>query len=181
MSSQSTPFFVKRAKIGCVSGLVGGFAIFLSIFIIDLSMDSTPGTFYMVVGIPLGISGIEATLFGMISHMLTAALVGTVFGLGSTLSKRLDIHTFKKGALAGIVTGAVVFVVFFMPISMLLMIPQIEQNQAIASEAVVLLSNVEFVLIGSLELHVVYGAVMGTFFAIAVKHETKRQLVFQGA
>ncbi|MBM2853055.1 MAG: hypothetical protein HW420_1602, partial [Candidatus Nitrosotenuis sp.] len=33
-------------KIGAVSGLVGGFAIFLSIFMIDLSLDAGQGTFY---------------------------------------------------------------------------------------------------------------------------------------
>lgn len=181
MISSTLPFFVRRARIGCVSGLVGGFAIFLSIFIIDLSLGSTPGTFYMVVGMPLGMYGIEATLFGLVSHMLTAALIGTVFGIGSAAHKRLDIGSFKKGAVAGMVTGAVVFLVFFVPISMLLIIPQIEQNHGDASEALVLLSNMDMVMIGSLEMHVVYGAAMGTFFAIAVRHEAKRQLVFQGA
>ncbi len=68
--------FSMMVKIGTVSGLVGGFAIFLSIFMIDLSLNAGQGTFYKVVGLPLGVSGIPAILVGMILHMLTAALVG---------------------------------------------------------------------------------------------------------
>jgi hypothetical protein len=181
MSAPNTLFFANRAKIGCVSGLVGGFAIFVSIFVIDLSMGSAPGTFYKVVGLPLGISGIEATLVGMVSHMLTAALIGTVFGLGSCLGKILDVNSIKKGALAGIVTGIVVFLVFFVPISTLLMMPQIRQSESSIAEASTLVLNSDLVMLGSLEMHVVYGAVMGVFFAIAIQHQAKHQMVFQEA
>lgn len=180
MSAPNALFFANRAKIGCVSGLVGGFAIFVSIFVIDLSMGSAPGTFYKVVGLPLGISGIGATLVGMVSHMLTAALIGTVFGLGSCLGKVLDVHSVKKGALAGIVTGIVVFLVFFVPINTVLIMPQIVQSKSIL-DASTLVANSDLVMLGSLELHVVYGAVMGVFFAIAVQHQAKRQMVFQEA
>lgn len=178
MISPDLLFFARRAKMGCVSGLVGGFAIFVSIFIIDLSISSSPGTFYKVVGLPLGMSGLEATLVGMISHMLTAALIGTVFGLGSCMHKRLDISSIKKGALAGIVTGVVVFLVFFVPITYYLVLPQIQGGGA---EAAALAANPQMVFVGSLELHVVYGLVMGAFFAMAVQHETRRQIILEGA
>jgi hypothetical protein len=41
-------------------------------------------------------------------------------------------------------------------------------------EASQLLASMELIMIGSLELHVVFGIVMGTFFAIAVQHESKK-------
>ena len=162
----------KRAQIGCVAGLVGGFAIFISIFIIDLSMGESQGAFYKIVGLAIGSTGIEATLIGMVSHMLTASLIGTVFGLGSALHKRLDIHSIKKGALAGIVTGLVVFFVFFVPISLFLIMPII-QSGAMTGEARTILSNSDLIMVSSLELHVVYGLVMGAFFAIAVQVNAK--------
>ena len=115
----------KRAQIGCIAGLVGGFAIFLSIFVIDLSLGPSQGTFYKLVGLAVGLSGLEATLAGMISHMLVASLIGTVFGMGSSLHKKLDIFSIKKGAIAGVVTGLVVFGVFFVPISMFVIMPVI--------------------------------------------------------
>jgi hypothetical protein len=169
--------FSKRAQIGCVAGLVGGFAIFVSIFVIDLSLGASQGTFYKVVGLPAGISGIFATLFGMILHMLTAASIGTVFGLGSGAHKLLEISSLKKGAITGIVTAVVVFLVFFMPISTFLMIPLLQSSAADLGEARMLVVNMDFIMIGSLELHLVYGVVMGTFFAIAAQYESKKSLI----
>ncbi|HWP78371.1 MAG TPA: hypothetical protein VNL34_01810 [Candidatus Nitrosotenuis sp.] len=174
MTMTSHLSFLKRAQIGCVAGLVGGFAIFVSIFVIDLGLGAH-GAFYKVVGFATGLDGIEATLFGMVSHMLTASLIGTVFGLGSGLHKILDIHSIKKGALGGISTGLAVFFVFFVPISTFLIVPLIQENRQIA-EADALLSNMNLIMIGAIEMHVVYGMVMGAFFAIAVQVESKKMI-----
>jgi hypothetical protein len=162
----------KRAKIGCVAGLVGGFAIFISIFLIDLSLGSSQGAFYKIVGLAVGSSGLEATLIGMVSHMAVASLIGTVFGMGSGLHKRLDVYTIKKGALAGIVTGLVVFGVFFVPISFFVIMPTI-QSGVMSGEARTLLTNSNFIMISSAELHAVFGVIMGIFFAIAIQVESK--------
>ncbi|MGI0003981.1 MAG: hypothetical protein ACREAX_01660 [Candidatus Nitrosotenuis sp.] len=174
MTSTSQLAFSKRAQIGCVAGLVGGFAIFVSIFVIDLRIGENPGTFYKVVGLATGTNGLEATLVGMVSHMLTASLIGTVFGLGSGIHRKLDVLSIKKGAIAGVTTGIVVFCVFFVPISTILIIPLVQSNNVASGEAGELLSNTNLIMIGSIELHVVFGVVMGTFFAIAVQQESKK-------
>ncbi len=172
--------FSTMVKIGTVSGLVGGFAIFLSIFMIDLGLDAGQGAFYKVVGLPLGITGIPATLVGMISHMLTAALVGVVFGMCSGLHKKLRIFSLGRGVIAGITTGLVVFFVFFIPISNVLMIPIIQSsNDLLIGDAGNLLANTNLIMLGALELHVVYGIVMGGFFAIAVQYESKKQKILK--
>ncbi|MEM3006502.1 MAG: hypothetical protein QXW37_01610 [Candidatus Nitrosotenuis sp.] len=171
MTMTSRLSFSKRAQIGCVAGLAGGFAIFVSIFVIDLGLGAH-GAFYKVVGFAAGLDGIEATLFGMVSHMLTASLIGTVFGLGSGMHKILDIHSIKKGALGGISTGLAVFFAFFVPITTFLIVPLIQENKQIATDT--LISNMNLIMIGAIEMHVVYGIVMGAFFAIAVQIESKK-------
>lgn len=168
----------ERAKIGCVAGLVGGFAIFISIFVIDLSMGSSQGTFYKIVGLAVGFTGLQATLIGMVSHMLVASLIGVVFGLGSGLHKKLDIYSIKKGAMAGITTGIVVFVVFFVPISLFVIMPTI-QSGIMTGDARILLANSNLIMISSLELHAVYGVVMGVFFAIAVQVNAKSKFTLE--
>jgi len=172
--------FSMMVKIGTVSGLVGGFAIFLSIFMIDLSLNAGQGVFYKVVGLPLGITGIPATLVGMISHMLTAALVGAVFGMCTNLHQKLRIFTLGRGIIAGITTGLVVFFVFFIPISSILMIPMI-QSSSDFGDADKILTNTNLIILGALELHVVYGIVMGGFFAIAIQHEFKKQKILEAS
>lgn len=161
----------KRAKIGCVAGLVGGFAIFISIFVIDLSLGANQGTFYKVVGMAVGVSGLQATLFGMILHMLVAATIGTVFGTCSGMHKKLDIQSTKKGAIAGLITGMAVFFVFFVPISIYVIMPIVQSDSLTGDTRI--LANTGLILMGSFELHAVYGAVMGVFFAIAIQVESK--------
>ena len=90
------------------------------------------------------------------------------------MHKKLDVFSLKKGAIAGIVTGIVVFSVFFVPISMILVIPLIQSNSTTLIEAEELISNMNMIMIGSIELHAVFGIVMGVFFAIAIQHESKK-------
>lgn len=173
--------FSMIVKIGTVSGLVGGFAIFLSIFMIDLGLNAGQGTFYKVVGLPLGISGISATLVGMILHMLTASLVGAIFGMCSGLHQKLRVFSLGRGIISGIITGLVVFFVFFIPISGILMIPMIQSSNIVFGDASKLLANTNLIIFGALELHVVYGITMGGFFAIAIQHESKKQKILKAS
>jgi hypothetical protein len=156
--------------------MVGGFAIFVSIFVIDLSIGASQGTFYKLVGFSAGIDGVFATLFGMIVHMVTASLIGTIFGFCSGFGKILEISSMKKGALAGTVTGIVVFLVFFVPISVFIMMPLV-QSDASLGDSGLLLANMNLVMIGSLELHVVFGITMGTFFSIAIHNKLTKSVL----
>ncbi|TBR08224.1 MAG: hypothetical protein EPO62_07160 [Candidatus Nitrosotenuis sp.] len=171
--------FSTMVKIGTVSGLVGGFAIFLSIFMIDFGLNAGQGTFYKVVGLPLGISGTPAILAGMILHMLTAALVGAIFGICSGLHQKLRVFSLGRGIISGIITGLVVFFAFFIPISSILMIPTIQSSDVSIGDTSRVLANTNLIMFGALELHVVCGIAMGGFFAIAVQHEYKKQKIPQ--
>lgn len=170
----------KRTIIGAVSGLVGGFAVFLLIFAIDSALGIVPGTFYKMVGIPIGLEGVVATVFGLFAHMLTAGLIGLVFCYGSGLHKKLDLQSSMKGAFAGGVTGVAVYVLFFMPITLFVMAPALEASMAdevgiisttINIDSIKLVENMGLIIIGSLEVHVVFGIIMGVFCAMALNQE----------
>jgi len=88
------------------------------------------------------------------------------------MHKKLDNYSIKNGAIAGIITGLVVFGVFFVPISLFVIMP-IVQTYWLDGEIIFMLTNSNFVLISAVELHAVYGLVMGAFFAIAVQVESK--------
>ncbi|HII35792.1 MAG TPA: DM13 domain-containing protein [Nitrosopumilaceae archaeon] len=170
---------LRRTKVGATAGLVGGFAIFLTIFAIDATIDVVPGTFYKIVGIPIGLAGVAATVFGMIAHMVTAALIGAVFCFSSGLHKKLDIRNSKKGALAGGVTGVVVYAVFFIPITMFIIVPTMESNVESDQfltilgniESINLLDNLSLIIWGALELHIVFGIIMGIFCGMVLENE----------
>lgn len=174
---------LQRTVIGAVGGLVGGFAIFLSIFGIDSQLSVTPGIFYKMVGIPVGLSDLSATIFGLVGHMLTAALIGAVFCFCSGLHQKLDIKSLRKGALAGGVTAIAVYTIFFVPITLFIMNPALESQTTDEAGLITTLANIDskklvesmnLILIGSLEMHIVYGIVMGTFCAMMLKKEFTR-------
>jgi hypothetical protein len=168
------------AKTGCIAGLVGGFALFSSFFWIDSEIGVPFGTFYRVVGMVVGLDGLSAITFGFFAHMLTAALIGAVFCICSTLHKFLHISSIPKGIIAGAVTGIQVYAIFFMPITMYVMFPmvtEIASGMSISATqddvhiANVLMKTHDEILWGSLILHVLYGAIMGLFSSMMLYEE----------
>ena len=161
----------RMAKTGCIAGLVGGFALFSSFFWIDSDVGVPFGTFYRVVGMLVGLDGLPAIVFGFFAHMLTAALIGAIFCICSTMHRLLNITSVPKGIIAGGVTGIQVYAIFFMPITLYLMFPVLSGQAAglvpVTSEqmeiAQILMATSDDIMWGSLILHVLYGAVMGLF------------------
>lgn len=182
---QSKTISTTRIKIGIAGGLVGGFAVLTSVFAIDSQMDIAPGTFYKIVGLPLGLDGISATLFGMISHMLTASLIGIIFCYCSGLHTKLELTSYKKGALTGGVSAIVVYLVFFIPITFLIVQPSLEAGMhdkfgIIATlsniDSVKLVKNMNLIIWGALEIHIIFGIIMGIFCTMVIdkaKRETR--------
>ena len=162
------------AKIGCIAGLVGGFALFSSFLWIDSELGVPFGTFYKMVGMTVGLQGIFATVFGFIAHMLTAALIGAIFCICSIIHKILNISSVQKGIIAGIVTGMQVYAIFFMPITIYVVMPMISDHASglyvttgnDMQIAKTLIQSSDKILWGSLVLHVLYGAIMGLFSSI---------------
>ncbi len=170
----------QMAKTGCIAGLVGGFALFSSFFWIDSEVGVPFGTFYEVVGMIVGLDGFEATTFGFLAHMLTAALIGAIFCICSTLHRLLHISSVPKGIIAGAVTGIQVYAIFFMPITMYVMFPLISAQASGLSASITpqdmqiaktLMETSDSILWGSLILHVLYGAVMGLFSSMMMYEE----------
>lgn len=161
----------RMAKTGCIAGLVGGFALFSSFFWIDNDIGVPFGTFYKIVGMLVGLDGLPAIIFGFFAHMLTAALIGAIFCICSTLHRLLQISGVPKGIIGGAVTGIQVYAIFFMPITLYLMMPMISDQASglslVSSEqmeiAKTLIATSDDILWGSLILHVLYGGVMGLF------------------
>lgn len=165
-----------KAKAGSVAGIAGGVALLASFFGIDSSLNLPPGSFYMMIGLAVGLHGIPAILFGSVVHMVTATAIGTVFCMCSALHPALYLRSMWKGVFAGGVTGLEVYAIFFMPITLYLMIPALyaATNSAVSGQEYlavsVLKAHLGTIIWGALILHILYGAVMG-FFSGKILHE----------
>lgn len=169
----------RMAKIGCVAGLVGGFALFSSFFWIDSEIEVPFGTFYKAVGMVVGLHDLSAIVFGFFAHMLTASLIGAIFCICSKFHRLLAISSVPKGIIGGAVTGVQVYAIFFMPITLYVMFPMISSQasgQFLTTGddmkiAQILVQTYDKILWGSLILHILYGAVMGLFSSMMLYEE----------
>lgn len=183
MRSASYQGIYKRAKAGAVAGIIGGIAIIASLFGIDWQLNAAPGTFYMMIGLAVGLHGMSAIAFGFAAHMLTAATIGALFCVCSTLHRVLNLTSLWKGIFAGGVTGLEVYAIFFMPITLFLMVPTIDATIIDASQTIVtaqervaasaLKANLVSIMWGALALHVFYGSIMGVFSVIILPQDYK--------
>ena len=170
-----------KAKAGSVAGIAGGVALLASFFGIDSSLNLSPGSFYMMIGLAVGLHGIPAILFGSIVHMVTAAAIGAAFCMCSVLHPALYLRSMWKGVFAGGVTGLEVYAIFFMPITLYLMIPALDSatNSAVSGQEYlavsVLKAHLRTIIWGALILHVLYGTVMG-FFSGMILHEDYKKI-----
>ena len=183
MKSISVQEIYGKAKVGTVAGLVGGFALFVSLFGIDSQLGVAPGTFYMMLGLAVGLHDMPAIVFGFMAHMLTAATIGALFCVCSTLHRVLYITSVWKGIFAGGVTGLEVYAIFFIPITLFLMMPTIDSTIIDGSNTVVsayergavtvLRANLDLIMWGALVLHVLYGSIMGLFSGMILYEDYK--------
>lgn len=183
MRSISVQEIYGKAKVGTVAGLVGGFALFVSLFGIDSQLGVAPGTFYMMLGLAVGLHDMPAIVFGFMAHMLTAATIGALFCVCSILHRVLYITSVWKGIFAGGVTGLEVYAIFFIPITLFLMVPTIDSTIIDGSNTVVsayergavtvLRANLDLIMWGALVLHVLYGSIMGLFSGMILHEDYK--------
>ncbi|HXX05825.1 MAG TPA: hypothetical protein VEJ68_03280 [Candidatus Bathyarchaeia archaeon] len=173
----------QKAKVGTAAGLIGGFAIILSFFVIDSSIGAPLGTFYTMIGLAVGLHGVNALIFGLFVHMLTAVTIGVVFCICSTLHPMLNLTSTWKGTFAGGVTGLEVYAIFFMPITLFIVLPAIRYfamgsgDTALTINELHMISalkaNLNLIVWGSLALHVLYGSTMGFFSSLMIHEEYK--------
>ena len=162
-------------KSGALSGLVGAWAIFGMILAVGGQLGLSPGIFYHVVGLSMGVSEEwPAIYFGFLLHMITGAIIGIVYLVLSDNIKILRLTSTIKAFGTGVATGIGVWVVLFMPLHFFVVQPALE-NQLIITESgsqlylafekLILVSD--SVLYGALGIHIAFGGVLGFIARVA--------------
>jgi len=169
-STKSELTLLGSVRSGTVSGLVAAWAIFGMILAVGAQLGLSPGTFYQMVGVSLGIDEEWPAIYlGFVMHMITGAIIGIVYMIISDRVRKLrtDSSTLKAFA-TGIATGTAVWAVLFVPLHFFLMQPTL-QNMLLTSPlgspeqltAERLLQMSDSILYGALAIHFVFGGVLG--------------------
>ena len=169
-STKSELTLLGSVRSGTVSGLVAAWAIFGMILAVGAQLGLSPGTFYQMVGVSLGIDEEWPAIYlGFVMHMITGAIIGIVYMIISDRVRKLrtDSSTLKAFA-TGVATGTAVWAVLFVPLHFFLMQPTL-QNMLLTSPlgspeqltAERLLQMSDSILYGALAIHFVFGGVLG--------------------
>jgi hypothetical protein len=166
-------------KSGVVAGQTAAWAIFGVFLAIDTSvLMMPPGAFYKTIGMALGQGPATDIYVGFFMHMITATVIGIIYMIVSDRVRPLYISSIWKGLATGPITGIVVWAVLFLPLHFVVMQPMLSaMAQGSESEEFVtagqlselsdaqiasrLLEFSDSILIGSLALHILFGAVLG--------------------
>lgn len=178
--------FRKRSLYsGAIAGFISACILVGFISAGDSILGLPPGTFYSIIGISMaGLQGTNAIYFGVLLHLVTGTLVGATFGYVTTVVEPFNISGVVKGASTGVLAGFVTFSLLFIPLTRFEVEPSLVKILAgiyppgtdmteLQNRAIDIMSSV---LAGSILLHVLYGAIMGTITALLLPLRTKTRL-----
>jgi hypothetical protein len=180
---QSSHIKAAPLKDSVKSGVVAGQTAAWAIFGVFLAIDSAvlmmpPGALYKTIGMAMGQGSGTDVYVGFVMHMITATVIGIVYMVISDRVRPLYISSVFKGLATGPITGTVVWAILFLPLHFLVIQPMLvglaqgaESDEFVTAGQLSELSDaqiagrlVEFsgsILVGSLALHILFGAVLG--------------------
>jgi len=152
-----------------LAGFIAAWGISGLLVIIDFISQTPPGSFYGAIGVSMGyFDPLTASLVGLGLHILTGTIAGNIFGQISLFWKRISPYNSKHGLKTGIVVGAALWAILFVPVAVLVIQPMLTSlnlgttpNQYVYSIASNFGNLFGIIIFGSLIFHLIYGALLG--------------------
>ena len=147
----------KGIKYGALAGFIATWSISSAIAAAELALHLQMGTFYSIIGISLGLdNATTAAYLGFGLHLLTGTVLGAVLGAIGIRWKKIRMLSPYKSSLVGIGAGIVIWLVLFLPITVLLIQPSI---QRIFYEN--LSHSITNIALAAIVFHIIWGAIFG--------------------
>jgi hypothetical protein len=185
---------LEGAKYGSIAGIIATWSISTAIAASELELGLPISTFYTVIGISLGSNDLIASAYlGFGLHLATGTVLGSIIG---ALALRIEVrkknltNIFRtsRSILMGIATGALVWLVLFLPISVMLIQPSIGRiAQILGSEeenAILPVFNASSlgqssmgIVISAIAFHIVWGAIFGFIISSLLRIKSHSSLL----
>jgi hypothetical protein len=159
----------KGVKYGAFAGFIATWSISSVIAATELLFGLKIATFYLIIGISLGLNNVNtATYAGFGLHLLAGTIIGAVLGATGIRWKNVRMFNPYKGILVGMGAGVLVWLVLFLPITSFLVQPSmnritsilsVEFQHPILSEGINLI--IRNIAISAIAFHLVWGAIFG--------------------
>ena len=168
---------LKGAKYGAFAGLIATWSISSAIAASELALGLQIGTFYSIIGISLGLNNvITAAALGFGFHLLTGTAIGAVLGAVGIRWKKIRMLNPYKSLLVGVGTGLAIWLVLFLPTTVLLIQPSIQHIVvilAVSSQKMILSQQLSQSVINislvAIVFHMIWGAIFGFIMSLFAK------------
>lgn len=160
--SSSARVMESGLKFGALAGFVAAWSVSTAIAASELELGLPVGTFYAIMGVSLGHSDfVAAAYLGFGLHLLTSALLGAAIVItASRFSARLLLSPYKS-TLLGMSAGIAVWLVLFLPLTVLLVQPAIASLPAQSAIVGQMEQSVWGITLSAVAFHLVWGAIFG--------------------
>jgi len=159
----------KGAKYGALAGFIATWSISSAIAAAELILGLQIGTFYSIMGISIGLNNATTGAYlGFGLHLLVGTILGVVLGAIGIRWKKIRMLDPFKCSLVGIGAGLVIWLVLFLPITVLLIQPSIHRIVvilAVVLQQPILSDNISHsitnIVFMAIVFHIVWGAIFG--------------------
>jgi hypothetical protein len=157
-------------------GLVSSIVISGLLFSLDFISKTPSGTFFAVIGSALGFHDSNTSPYvGLLLHFATGTVAGNLLGQGAIFWNRLIPFGMKRGTILGIITGISLWLILFLPMTVLIIQPKLDMFNFSAPNQYVFEIAQHFqglylsVVIGSFFFHLIYGIILGLIAGRLIK------------
>jgi hypothetical protein len=184
---------LEGAKYGSIAGIIATWSISTAIAASELELGLSIGTFYTVIGTSLGSNDLIASAYlGFGLHLATGTMLGAIIGALAVkieVKKNVtNIFRTSRSILMGIATGGLVWLVLFLPVSVMLIQPSIDRIAQILGsgeenanlpvfDASSLGQSFTGIVISAIAFHVVWGAIFGFIISSLLRIKSHSSLL----
>ena len=115
---------------GLIAGAISSLCISSLILLTEKVIGIPVGTFYLIIVDALLHSpstSVSYVTYGFILHIVTGTLLGFIIAIPFLRNKQFSLKLTKYSELYGSIFGFVIWAIFFVPISLMVVLPEISQ------------------------------------------------------
>lgn len=115
---------------GLIAGLISSLCISSTILLTEKLIGVPVGIFYLVITDALlhsSSTSITYVLSGLSFHLITGSLLGLAMAIPFSITRKFFLRLTKYCQLYGAAAGLVIWILFFVPISLLVVLPETSQ------------------------------------------------------
>ena len=115
---------------GLIAGAISSLCVSSLILLTEKVIGIPVGTFYLIITDALlhsSSTSVSYVTYGFILHIVTGTLLGFIIAIPFLRNKQYSLKLTKYSELYGSIFGFVIWAIFFVPISLMVVLPEISQ------------------------------------------------------